>query len=734
MSITYTIQVTWLVPGTFGGAIFKGIVVGQRKKITCIASYKNIDRAPTIGEFWKVTGELTRPGMNGAQYEKYGQQFEVQECVLTHLPSTDYVSSLLVRHPAFRGFYFGAKKIKKLIDHVGSDSLVDLLNHGKTTELSDILHPEIAEKLVKSWASLKNEIDTVNFLREHKFDAALSRKVMRMCKSNTVERLKINPYALICFGGITKNIWRTVEVVARKLKIGKDDERRLIAAVEHVLYERLRVGHTAIEKLDLIIKVGQVLKDDDKSEQAIAFALRKKAICVLTEGDKTLLQLIGPAYIESSIEKQLEYLQTGKMQQSLFYAKKATISFQVELCVAEFKKEYDFAFSDEQLQAINLGLNERCSLISGYGGTGKTTVLRAITDIAGLMNRKVYLMALAGKAKERMAQATNHDAMTIHGFIKAVNDATERVDINCDPLIVIDEASMVDIALFNKLLTLFDRKPFSLLTVGDASQLSPVGFGIVWHRMAQSGKIPSVHLTKVYRQMADSPIHQVAMDIRNGNTTQIPCWKGEKSGIFLVKTETKKLDGSLQVVKSKLPNAQILTPHVSERMPDNTNRINDYMQFKMNQVCGEELQGIKLGSRKIFCGDPVIVTENNYELGLFNGTTGHLVSIKLNSFEQQIGIFYFDYIADTVELTVDQMFDIGLQLAYAITIHKSQGSEYEETIVCCATQSPLVERSLIYTAITRAKRLCIIVGTQDKFDAAIKSSPRAETLCVGIDL
>jgi exodeoxyribonuclease V alpha subunit len=506
-----------VIPGYFGGAIFSGVVVGKRKKITCIASYKNLFRTPAIGEFWKVVGMPITEGKYAKNPDKYGYQLSLSESTLLHLPTTDYISAFLVKHPAFRGFYFGKKKIKKLVDYIGSDALVELLNQGKTTDLSDILHSDIAKKLVHAWAGLKNETDTINFLREHHFDAALSRKVINLCKSNTVERLKNNPYALICFGGISKNIWRTVEIVARKLNIDKNDERRLIGAVEHVLYERLRDGHTAIEKDNLPLEVKKILMArykltddqdlDNNPKHAIALALRKKAVCVLNSDSKTLIQLLGPAYIESSIERRLERLLTGEIQQSLLQANEATINYQVKQYSTEFYNEFGLNFSDEQLQAIKLGLNQRCALISGYGGTGKTTILRAITDISVLMNRKVYLMALAGKAKERMAQATDHDAMTIHSFIKAVKEKNDRVDIDCDPLIIIDETSMVDIALFNKLLAIFDGLPFSLLTVGDTSQLSPVGFGIIWHKMALSEKIPLVHLTKVYRQTAQSPIH-----------------------------------------------------------------------------------------------------------------------------------------------------------------------------------------------------------------------------------
>jgi exodeoxyribonuclease V alpha subunit len=421
------------------------------------------------------------------------------------------------------------------------------------------------------------------------------------------------------------------------------------------------------------------------------------------------------------------------MQQSLFQGKDGFVQFLIEKYAIEFERTYKFKLTDEQLMAIELALTNRCAVISGYGGTGKTTVQRAIADIAQSMNRTLYIMALSGKAKERAAQATGREAMTIHGFIKAVREGSEKIDIYSDPLIIIDEASMVDIALLNKLLSLFDDLPFSLLTVGDTAQLSPVGFGLAWHKMAKSNNLPAVHLTKVHRQATHSPIHKAAMDIREGISHQLPEWKGEAEGIYLVNSEATDLLGNLYKLKKALPQAQILTPHMSHRMHDSGHKINKYLQRQL-QLSDGGSRGVILGGTKIFIGDPVIVTENNYELNLFNGMTGQLKSVAMDALGKQCGYFEFEGRDDQIELTVDQMFDVGLSLAYGITMHKAQGSEYEVAIVCCIVKSPLLERSLLYTSVTRAKKLMIIVGSKKLYDAALKSLPRAETLCTGICL
>jgi exodeoxyribonuclease V alpha subunit len=725
MIVNCTLQVTSVWPGSIGGAIFKGSVVGERKAITCKASYKIMTRPPNAGEFWTVIGHLTN-------HSDYGQQLQLSSCHLSHLPSANYVSSLLAKHPAFRGFHLGRAKIKKLMDLIGSDALITLLNEGKVQVLSDVINPAIAEKMVSSWQLLKNEIDTINFLNEHKFDAALSQKVIKLCKKNTVERLKINPYALVCFGSITRNIWRTLERVARKLKIKKDDDRRLVGGIEHVMYSRLQMGHTAITKQDLVLQATEILGSEVLSLEGVVAALRCKAVCVveLSSGVQ-LIQSVGPAYIEQSLERRLMRLEHGTMQSSLLQSNHIHLRFLLDRYAVEFEREHNFRLSVKQLEAIELGLTTRCAVISGFGGTGKTTVQRAITDLANQTNRSFYLMALSGKAKERMAEATGQFAMTIHAFIKAVKEGSKYIDIHSDPLLIVDEASMVDLPLFNKLLTLFDDLPFSLLTIGDTAQLSPVGFGVVWHRMALSEHIHKVHLTEVHRQAANSPIHHAAMQIRDGEEHTIQAWNGETQGLFLVDSDSFNFLFNLQKLKKSIPEAQVLTPHMSMRMPDSGHKINKYLQ---EQLCPEARKGVKLGATQIYENDPVIITDNSYELGLFNGTAGTLTALVVNSIGRQCGVFKFDNIEDSVELTADQMFEVGLQLAYAITVHKSQGSEYEATIICCITNSPFLERSLLYTAITRAKRLVLVVGIQEYYASALKRQPRAETLCVGIEL
>ena len=295
---------------------------------------------------------------------------------------------------------------------------------------------------------------------------------------------------------------------------------------------------------------------------------------------------------------------------------------------------------------------------------------------------------------------------------------------------------MVDVALFNNLLNLFDGKNFSLLTVGDTEQLSPVGFGIAWHKMAQSAAIPRVNLTEVLRQKKNSPIHKLAMQMRKydekGKDRQIDVlqvWAGEDEGVFLVPCAKQEIKEALRNIKTRLPTAQILTPHMSERMPDSGHRINKHLQNELNG----DAKRIALGHLWLHENDPVIVTETKNDIDLFNGTMGVLRCIEITNGEL-VGVFDLEGHPQPLTLDTDAMFDVGMMPAYAISIHKSQGSEMDVTAICCVVDSDMIERSLIYTALTRAKKLCLIVGSQNVFDRAVHKKPKAETLCVGFSI
>lgn len=711
------IQIKAVFPGLIGGAIFKGDIVGTSEILVCKAKYNVLDRTPDIGEIWSVTGTQT-------MHAKYGPQFIVSEALITSLSSSRYTTALLVRHPAFRGFHLGKAKVTRLLNHFGADRLFDLLNSSNAGELASVIDQSIAQRLVDSWAILSNEIETMRFLRAYRFDSRLIKAIIRLSRNNTVERLKKNPYALVCFNELSQKIWRNIEAAAKKLGISKTDNRRLIGAVEYVLYKRLSEGHTAIPITEFREILTELLQEKELAETAISESLRQRYICALTIDSETLLQLISVAYIEQSVEKQIvELLKAPPTNYSESLITRSVTSYS-----NAFYSAYGYKLSDEQQNATCSGLMKRLSLITGFGGTGKTTTLKAIGNVCSTIGRPVVFLALSGKAKERVSQATGRAASTIHSFITAVTNNT--IDLPHDPLIVIDEASMVDISLFNRLLMLFKNKPYSLLLVGDTMQLSPVGFGLLWHRLVRCNAIHAAHLTEVHRQHEQSPIHNEAMRIRKGEYSTLSSPGEMTEGIFLEDADPELLTSKLIQLKLRHPEAQVLTPYVNRKMRDSAFLLNEVLQEKLNpQEDGSS--NISINGYSLRESDPIIFTRNNYALGVFNGTTGKIDSIQVES-GRRLATIKLEHSNETIDFTEDDLFETGVELAYAISVHKSQGSEYEKIIFCCISNSRFIERSLIYTGITRAKSLCIIVGSNKSYSGAVKAPPRADKLCVGI--
>jgi exodeoxyribonuclease V alpha subunit len=562
---------------------------------------------------------------------------------------------------------------------------------------------------------------------EHHFDPGLAKSILKVCQTNTVERLKLNPYSLVAFQGIHPNIWKIVDAAAAKLGISRDDPRRLAGLVENLLYVRLDQGHTAYRIEELKTALMQKLSSARLVDQAIDCALQRRAVCVKTHQGTTLIQPLGAALIESKLEQRVATLLSA--QASLLHGSAQELEQAIEDYSAHSQSTFGYSLTQDQKNAVRMALTNRISTLTGFGGTGKTTVLKAIVDIAS-RHRPVHVLALSGKAKERAKESVGRDTHTIHSFLIKISAASSGFNTGGDPLVVIDESSMVDIALMLKLLNAFAKKERSLLLVGDTGQLSPVGYGIFFHALVKSKAIPSTHLTKVHRSIDNSHLQNIAMKIRSGHLDTLPFWNGERDGVYLIPcTNTQDMLTHLAKIKQIIPDAQILTPHMSERMPDSGHKINNHLQSVLQHT--DETLGIWMGKYWLRVNDPVIVTQNSYEHNLFNGNTGIMSGVT--SIDGQI---YGACLFNGIEVTLSRMdlFVLGMKLAYAISIHKSQGSEYETSIICSLSQSEFVERSMLYTGVSRSKRLALILSTQDIVQQGVARPNRSDTLCVGFSV
>jgi exodeoxyribonuclease V alpha subunit len=721
MSFSGVVEIKSVFPSPYGGAVFKGIPVGTFKRVSFRASRSTVSRIPAAGEFWKVDGEIL-------ETSEYGKVIIVTSAFLHELPSFNYVGNLLKNHPAFRGFHFGKAKVQKLIYAAGKYALVEILNKSDVNALIDAgLSQSIAERVCAAWSRLKEETEVATFLHEHGLDSALAKKIIRLCKYDTVKRLKRNPFALIALSNATRKNLLTVRRVSEKLGISSDDERVLIGAVEFAMYQELDGGNTIVKVSKVKKRVDETLnslKSKTSADTAIQAALAAKAICVFEKGDEIYLQIIAVAYIEQYVEDRLKTFYQTPVTQNLFSRGTKSLTERIGEYNAEQVSQDSFALNKEQNHAVEMALQNRVSLLSGFGGTGKTTVLRAIVKLAREQLISVFVCALAGKAANRASQSVGEGASTIHSLIHRIrNDKNIEEELNSDPLIIVDEASMIDMSLICTLLKALEGKKVRFLFVGDTAQLPPIGFGLFYHKLVNSD-VPQTRLIQAQRTADGSPLHDAAMSVRNGEKRQLPAYEGQDEGIFLLEPSENPKRTAIDL-RSVL-NCMILTPYSSGKYFTSTETLNPVMQKVVNEQADSKLK-LKLGAHTLQTGDPVIVTKNVARLGLFNGMTGLVTEITIDG--ETLCTVMFEGTDSQTTLNRDQAWELGLQLAYVITIHKSQGSEYE--ICAIILGSPMIENSALYTAITRTKKLCIIIGTQEMYEKALARPPRYETVECG---
>jgi exodeoxyribonuclease V alpha subunit len=725
MTFSSIVEVTSVFPGPVGGCVFWGIAEGKKRSSPFKVKYKvKILRNPSVGERWHVKGQEQA-------YDQYNKQVVVHSAKFLGLPSDDYIIRFLGVHPKFRGFDFGPKKAKKLAKDIGVSELVNLLNRGDWKTIADAISDHQAQRICEEWHDLKEETELVIFLSENKLDADLARQIIRLCKFDTVKRLKRNPYALVSLSNSKPEYLMAIATVAKTQDINADDERALIGCVEFALYQELEHGHTltALAMATKAIKACLGMIGSKKSpEIAIKVALAAKAICILEQNETIYLQPISLAYIEQSVEKALTSLHKTPIQDDLF-ATRDLLPDRIKQYSIEHKNIHGWGLVAKQCEAVNMALTNRVSLLSGYGGTGKTATLKAIYDIATAMGTVVHVAALAGKAANRAKQsigAAAEKVSTIHTMIKLIEQSSAlAVDILSDPLLIIDECSMVDISLICKLIRLFQGNPFRLLLVGDSAQLPPIGFGLFWHKLVKSNA-PHTRLTEVHRTLAGSSLHECAMLIRNGQTHDLPLYQGQAEGVYLM-TNVTDYASAIVKLRNTFDHCMVLTSYASKRFQSSTQTLNTKVQAIVNPLDDGEFL-MRYGTTSLQEGDPVLATKNAHNMGVFNGMTGVIDSIETDSGKITCHVKFDDDPGVSI-LSQEACYEVGLQLAYLITIHKSQGSEYDNCAILM--DSPFLERSGIYTALTRTKKLCVLIGTNEQYYMAIRRSPSYESIRSG---
>ncbi|AXQ95405.1 ATP-dependent RecD-like DNA helicase [Cereibacter azotoformans] len=591
---------------------------------------------------------------------------------------------------------------------------------GRDPGVIEILGHDLAETTFAAFDVKAQEADLLDWLERNGVVEAVgvqtAIRVARCWGGEGVEALRENPYLLTAFLP-----WRRVEQIATALGIAPDDPRRAVAAVEAVLYAALDRNDTFAAERDVEAGVAKLLNSaatpaGHPALSAIDAAVESGGACRLGDG----LQPFGAAVMEEFIARTITDCLRSEPYHDLVVPKPDPKL--VEARIEVFDAGQLHPLTERQKTAIQTALSQRVMVLAGYAGSGKTTSLRGICDLAESFGRSLHLMALSGRAAQRMAVATSRPARTIAGFLQSM----ARSDAETLPpgaMVIVDEASMLDLPTLWRILKVLGDA--NLMLVGDPAQLPPIGFGLTFHVLCQTERIPHVVLDRVLRQPDASGIPSVAEAVRLGKPPALATYEGIRPGVSFIPTAPEDAIGVISGIGRDMRSSsadpgdtQIIAP--VKAGPAGIDAINSHFHALRRQATDGTLFP---GRSDIAEGDPIIWTRNDWDRELMNGSMGRVQSVI-------DGIAHVTIDGKPFEL--DAADADNLDLAYAISVHKAQGSQWRRVIIP-VFPSRLLDRTLIYTAITRATEQVIILGDRRALAAAIENTPASTARSVGLD-
>lgn len=682
---------------------------GSRQEITIVGYYLNVHPNEEI----RCRGEYIED-------KRYGRQFKVHwyESILpTSLDAIErYFASGVIRG-------IGKKYAKLLVQHFGKD-IFDVIEHSPE-RLGEVpgIGPKRIEEIIKSWHSQRALREIMLFLQEHEIPQSLAPKIYAQYGTDAITQLRRNPYQLAMdIRGIG---FKRADGVAKKLGIPPDSIERVKAGCYYLLSELAEEGHTYFPAEPFVQRAAQTLEVPEELVVQALNALKAERYVVL----ERLPDGVGGIYLRA-----LHQHEAGVAQQLATIAStpKLIPKIPLEDELKAFEAAHHFELAANQKLAIACVVRGGAAVITGGPGTGKTTIVRTFLRILEKYGLRVVLAAPTGRAAKRMQELTHHSASTIHRLLQYSPRDGRFLRNRQNPIradfIVVDEASMVDISLAYHFLQAV-RPTASIVFVGDADQLPSVGPGNFLRDLITSQRLPVVRLREIFRQAQHSLIIQNAHRINNG---QMPFVNSENDSsdfqFYRAETQEEALSIIKELVARKIPAArgfhpksdiQVLVPmHRGLIGAQNLNR-------ELQALLNPQGSAIERGGALFRVGDKVMQVANDYEKNVFNGDIGFILAIDREErllkvqFDQRIVVYDFS--------ELDQ-----LELAYAVTVHKAQGSEYPAVIVPLHfSHSIMLHRNLIYTAVTRGKRLVCLVGQWGALRMAVQNvreTPRFSAL------
>ena len=632
--------------------------------------------------------------------KRYGQQFQCETWEEV-MPATAYGIEKYLGSGLVKGI--GPKFAKLIVGHFGTDTIeVIETDIERLYEVPGIGKKRV-EKIRESWEKQKDIKNVMLFLQGFGVSTAYAAKIYRQYGKESIDKVKENPYRL------ADDIWgigfKTADGIARKMGYEMNDERRLRSGLIYTLNQLADEGHCYAEEEQLIATAKQMLEADEECiRTAMTHAIETEDLML----DGTAIYLPPFYYAECGTANRLNTLVHTKEEGSIF-----TTRFDLDKLQRETGIEYD----EVQVEAIRQAIASKVMVLTGGPGTGKTTTTKAIIAALQSAGMRILLAAPTGRAAKRMNEATGMEAKTIHRLLEYnPQDGYKRNDEN--PLegdaLIVDECSMIDIILMNNLTKALPTT-MRLVLVGDIDQLPSVGAGNVLRDIIDSGVIPVVRLTRIFRQAQSSRIVMSAHAINRGCFPDIS--NGQHTDFFFMKQEEpeKVAETIVSLVRDRLPkaylqptaNIQVLTP--MQRGVVGAANLNMALQQALNH----NTAALARGGYTFKEGDRVMQLRNNYDKDVYNGDLGYVRSVDME--ERTLTV---DFDGQTVEYEASELDE--LTLAYATTIHKSQGSEYPIVVMpVLMTHYVMLQRNLIYTGITRAKKICVLVGQSKALAYAI---------------
>lgn len=662
--------------------------------------------APLIGQLLEIEGEWVK-------HPKFGQQFKATT-YKTVAPTEISGIEKFLASGAINGI--GPAMAKKIVAEFGEKTLEVIAK--SPNELLKIpgIGKKTAEKISTSYLEQSELTEIMVWLENHGISNTYAGKIFAKYGSFAIDIMEKDIYRL--FQDIEGIGFLTADKLAFNLGIQREDKRRIISGIDYALMQLCNNGHCCIPEMALVDKTAKILQVNNQ----IIFTILKERIdngSLNTEvvGGETLIYPPYLYYAEKKVATRLLQLQQATEPLS---------EDNLSLFIKVWEKDNQIQLAQKQKEAIKACLHHGILVLTGGPGTGKTTVIKGILSILKAQGLKIRLAAPTGRAAKRLSETTGQKALTIHRLLEANNLAqddnlqlgfSKDIDDQLDAdVIILDEVSMVDIVLMHHFLNAVPDG-CRIILVGDTDQLPAVGPGSVLKDIIRSQKIPAIRLDEIFRQAQTSMIIQNAHIINAG---RLPDLRKQYSDFvfYELNDDTSITQKILDLCTKDLPHegfdvlkdVQILSP--MHRFLCGVENLNLMLQEQLNPKKNQD--ELKYSSQTFRVGDKVMHIRNNYQKNVFNGDIGFIQDIN----NEKLTVDYFDHIVTYEKNELNE-----LTLAYASSVHKSQGSEYKVVIIPLSTSHYIMlQRNLLYTAITRAKQKVIIIGSKKALMTAIQSN------------